>query len=785
MSYERVAIVHDWLTSMRGGERVVEALYRVFPRADLFTLTWDPARLSPALARRTATTSAIHRVARAPFMDGRFRALLPFFPLAVESFKLDGYDLVVSSSHCVAIGAIAPPTALHVAYVHSTLRYVREGQPIYEASVPGGRVGRAMFRGAAHYLRRWETAAAARPHELIANSSYTRERILRYYGRDARVIEPPVETARFERASANAAPRDERAPFLVVSALVPNKRVDLALRAFQGRAERLVVVGDGPERRRLEPLLGPNVTWLPRVDEAELAALCAGCRALLHPGVDDFGMVMVEALAAGKPVIACAEGGALDIVRDGETGLLIESPTVQSVRAALDRFARLRDGFDPGRLRASAKRFDSSHFERRFAEAVEEGFRRRRDRSSESSADHRSTMRGAARSGTVPISDLAQAASRRNGGTHGGAHHPLPVSAATNAAGVAPNGATKSGGARNANGRRHLPVLTAAGVIPIEAAGSSRNGHAATGGPSFAGAVLAMGTSGLPPDASDLTMATSGPSLDASSLHAFVNPRAFPSPNGSHGGHTSAADYGGFIVRNGANGARHGGANGARSDGANGASAGVSRALHERPASGVDPALVRQRLAKHSSASLRAKRAADVVVAASGLVVAAPLVVVLGALIPLTSPGPALFYQRRTGLHQRPFVLVKLRTMDRRGRVTALGRLLRPLGLDELPQLWNVLKGEMSVVGPRPELPELVAQFEHAHPGFHLRHLVRPGITGWAQVNGLRGHPDLSIAERLRFDLHYMCEWDLAFDARILARTFSTVLKDTLESFRR
>jgi glycosyltransferase involved in cell wall biosynthesis len=378
-----VAIVHDWLTSMRGGERVVEALCRVFPQAHLFTLTWDRARLSPALAARRATTSAIHGLAHAPFMKGRFRALLPLFPLAVESFKLNHYSLVVCSSHCVAIGAIAPPTALHVAYVHSTLRYVREAQPAYEKRVPGGSLGRAVFRGAAHYLRRWETRAAARPDLLIANSTYTQRRILRYYNRDALVIEPPIDTKRFERASERAAAQwplpDAQAPFLLVSALVPYKRVDLAMRAFQGRPERLVVVGEGPERARLERLLAPNITLLARVDEDELAGLFAGCRALLHTGIDDFGMVMVEALAAGKPVIACAEGGALDVVREGETGLLIGEPTVDAVRAALDRFASRRVAFDPEVLQGVARRFDQANFERRIGEAVEDGWRRRRD----------------------------------------------------------------------------------------------------------------------------------------------------------------------------------------------------------------------------------------------------------------------------------------------------------------------------------------------------------------------------------------------------------------------
>lgn len=374
---EPVAIVHDWLTSMRGGERVAEVLCQVFPQADLFTLTRDPARLSPVLAHRRTTTSAIDRAARAPFMNGRFRGLLPLFPLAVESFKLDRYSLVISSSHCVAIGAIAPPNAFHVAYVHSPLRYVREAQKAYEARVPGGPLGRAVFRGTAHYLRRWETAAAARPHLLIANSTYTRERIRNYFQRDALVIPPPIDTSRFERATDNAR-TDPSAPFLLVCALVPNKRVELALSAFRGRPERLLVVGEGPERARLERLAGPNVTLLSRVADAQLTELYAKCRALLHTGVDDFGMVMVEALAAGKPVLACAEGGALDIVDDGRNGLLIDAPTVEAVRAALDRYARMHEAFEPAALQRFARRFDRAHFERQFVEAVEEARRPRR-----------------------------------------------------------------------------------------------------------------------------------------------------------------------------------------------------------------------------------------------------------------------------------------------------------------------------------------------------------------------------------------------------------------------
>jgi lipopolysaccharide/colanic/teichoic acid biosynthesis glycosyltransferase/glycosyltransferase involved in cell wall biosynthesis len=629
---EPVAIVHDWLTAMRGGERVVEVLCNVFPRADLFTLTWDPSRLSPALAARNVTTSAIHRVASAPLAKGRFRALLPLFPLAVESFKLDRYPLVISSSHCVALGALAPPGALHIAYVHSTLRYVREAQAAYEKSVPGGALGRAAFRGAAHYLRNWETAAAARPDVLVANSTYTRDRIRRYYGRDALVLAPPIETARFERAREAIAIREAgapgEAPFLLVSALVPNKRVDLAVRAFHGRREQLVVVGEGPERGRLERLRGPNVTLLPRVDEARLESLVAGCRALLHTAVDDFGMVMVEALAAGKPVIACAEGGALDIVHDGKTGLWIDEPTVESVRAALDRFGRLAGTFDPRELQASAKRFDREQFERRFAAVVDETWR----------------ARTSARSASTP------------------AH---------------------ANGVHHQNGKSALPVREAHN-------GASTGGH----------------------------------DLRSVSLPPTPVGAARPAPNGA-----------------------------------------------STPPS-----------TEHSTRGMAAKRLVDVTLAASGLMLTAPLLVTLAALIPIDSPGPALFFQRRLGLNGHPFTLVKLRTMHRSGEITRLGRVLRPMGLDELPQLWNVLKGEMSLIGPRPEVPERAARFETVVPGFGARHGIRPGITGWAQVNGLRGN--VSIDERLRFDIQYLRERSLALDGRILMRTLSTVVGDTIRELR-
>jgi glycosyltransferase involved in cell wall biosynthesis len=376
-----VALVHDWLTSMRGGERVLEALCELFPEADVFTLRCDRDKLSPALASRKVTTSFVDRAA--PWLGGRFRALLPLFPRAVESFRLDRYRLVISSSHCVALGALAPAGALHVAYVHSPMRYVREAQPVYEAAVPFGSAGRWLFRGLAHYLRRWDDRAAARPHVLVANSHYTRERIRRHYNREAEVVPPPVDTARFERSTEQRI--DPDAPFLVVSALVPYKRLDLAVQAFAGRRERLIIVGEGADRARLERMAGPNVSFEGWVSDARLEILYRDCRALLHPGLDDFGMVMVEALAAGKPVLAAAEGGAAEIVASDDAGILFEA-SVGGIRAALDRLPALSDRFEPARLQAQARRFGRMAFRRDFLAVVEKAWQARERQQPEAAA---------------------------------------------------------------------------------------------------------------------------------------------------------------------------------------------------------------------------------------------------------------------------------------------------------------------------------------------------------------------------------------------------------------
>ena len=391
----KVALVHDWLVSIRGAEKVLESFCRIYPGADVFTLYHDESgvRVSPELSRHTVRASFIERIMRvtgaaqatsssSPAARIGFRLLLPLFPLAIESFRLDGYDLVISSHHAVAKGVLAPPGALHVSYVHSPMRYIWEAGGEYAPRVPGGAAGRAAFGALAHYLRLWDTASTARVDALVANSRYTRDRIRRCYGRTSEIIEPPVDVARFERVPDPPASPSQRsdgaAPmFLCVSALVPYKRVELAVRAFLGRPERLVVVGEGADQARLAGIAAgaPNIELRGRLGDAVVDRLFADCQAVIHPAIDDFGIVPVEALATGRPVVAFAGGGATDSVRDGETGVLFAEATPASLSDAVTRLRGLR--FDPAILRAEARRFDRNLFERRFASFVDACWRAR------------------------------------------------------------------------------------------------------------------------------------------------------------------------------------------------------------------------------------------------------------------------------------------------------------------------------------------------------------------------------------------------------------------------
>jgi glycosyltransferase involved in cell wall biosynthesis len=356
----RVALVHDWLTGFRGGEKVLDALCELYPDAPLFTLLWVPGTTSPRIEERTIHTAFTQSL---PGVRRFYRWYLPLHPWGIQSLSLRDFDLVLSSSHCVAKGVKAPPGALHICYCHTPMRYVWDRFEDYFGS---GLKARLLFGPVAHLLRRWDRSTANRVHHYVANSHYVAGRIRRYYGREAdEVIAPPVDTDFFTPGS-NGSDGDY---YLVVSALVPYKRVDVAIEAFRGRPETLVVVGKGPLEKKLRSTAGPNVRFEGRVDEERLRKLYRGCRGFVQPAVEDFGIAPVEAQACGRPVVARGEGGALDNVRDGDTGVLYDGESPRALSAAIDKLNSL--SVNTTLLRDWALRFSKLAFQRRMREFIQ------------------------------------------------------------------------------------------------------------------------------------------------------------------------------------------------------------------------------------------------------------------------------------------------------------------------------------------------------------------------------------------------------------------------------
>jgi glycosyltransferase involved in cell wall biosynthesis len=348
----RVALVHDWLVTHRGGEQVLLELARAFPSAPIYTLVYDRKNVHPELQNRDVRTSFIQKLPRVP---KHFRRYLPLFPKAIEQLDLSGYDLVISTSHCVAKGARA--SGLHISYVHTPMRYLWDQLPTYVPRLP--EAARASVVRAVEVavtpLRKWDVASSKRPTELIANSRYVANRIQRVWARHAHVVHPPVAVDFW-----NDAPERKREGYLVVSALVPYKRVDVAVDAAVAFGFPLTVIGSGPERRDLQKRAGGRVRFLAGASNEQLREAYASAKALLFCGVEDFGIVPVEAQAAGCPVIALGEGGVLETVVDGMTGVLFADPEPAILGAAISSFERMR--FDRGRLMRHAKTFSVQSF---------------------------------------------------------------------------------------------------------------------------------------------------------------------------------------------------------------------------------------------------------------------------------------------------------------------------------------------------------------------------------------------------------------------------------------
>jgi len=348
----QVALVHDWLTGLRGGEKVLEVLAELFPEAPIYTLFHVPGSASPVIESHPIRTAFTQKL---PGARRYYRWYLPFFPWAVETFDLRGFDLVFSSSHCVAKGVMAAPGSLHLCYCHTPMRYVWDRFPDYFGE---GVAAQLLYGPVAHYLRWWDVSSAARVDAFVANSRYVADRIHRYYRREAdAVIPPPVDTDFY--VPADEEPADY---FLIVSALAPYKRLDLAIDAFNHRAEPLCIVGAGPEEARLRARAGPTVRFLGVVGASDLLRLYQRTRAFLLPGVEDFGIAPLESQACGRPVIAFAAGGALETVKDGETGVLFAEQTPQALSGAVDKLSTLR--FNKLVLRNNALAFSRERFKR-------------------------------------------------------------------------------------------------------------------------------------------------------------------------------------------------------------------------------------------------------------------------------------------------------------------------------------------------------------------------------------------------------------------------------------
>ena len=362
----RVALVHDWLTGMRGGEHVLEAIAELFPRAELFTLVYVPGSVSPMLTVLKRHTSILQKV---PNIEKRYRHFLPVMPALIERFDLKGFDLVISSSHCVAKGIRKPQGSVHVSYVYAPMRYMWDRYPDYFGSGQASIPVRVAARSLRSYLQNWDckVSTSDRVDHIMTLSHYIASQIKTHYKREAQVIYPFVRLENFNqkrRAGTN---------YLMVTAFAPYKRVDLAIEAFNRLKLPLLIVGSGQDKEKLKRKAGPTIDFLGQLSDQAISDLYAKCKAFIFPGKEDFGITPLEAMASGAPVIALGEGGAAETVTS-KTGILFQPQTVEALMEAVMQLERGQAQFFEHDCRARAAEFTREKFQQEFLEGVKEAW---------------------------------------------------------------------------------------------------------------------------------------------------------------------------------------------------------------------------------------------------------------------------------------------------------------------------------------------------------------------------------------------------------------------------
>jgi glycosyltransferase involved in cell wall biosynthesis len=370
----KVALVHDWLTGMRGGEHCLTGLCELYPDADIYTLLHVRGSVSATIEQHRICSSFIQRL---PLARTHYRYYLPLFPSAIESFDLSGYDLIVSSSHCVAKGVRVPTGTCHISYIYTPMRYIWDQYEVYFGSGRSPLV-RAVMRLLRERLQNWDRKSSSRVHRFVAISEHVAQRVERWYGRRATVVYPPVDWSSFRTFT------EHEDFFLIVTAFAPYKRVDLAIQAFNRLGLRLKIIGSGQDMRRLRALAGPTVDLLGWQPDESVRNHYARCRALIFPGEEDFGIVPLEAMSSGKPVIAFGKGGVVETVNPlhgptrfpnrPPTGIFFYEQTIESLMEALETFEKQSRTFDPNSIRAHVQTFDRPVFKACLREAIEQGF---------------------------------------------------------------------------------------------------------------------------------------------------------------------------------------------------------------------------------------------------------------------------------------------------------------------------------------------------------------------------------------------------------------------------